>query len=79
MGELLGRRELDRARCLTVSGRMSYEIVFKAYKAAVPFLVSVSAPSSMAVETADRLDMTLVAFCREDRLTVYSHPGRITG
>ena len=70
---------LSDAAILLVSGRVSYEIVYKAYRAQIPFLLAVSAPSSMAVETADRLGMTLVAFCRDDRATVYSHQENLVG
>ena len=66
-----------KAKFLTVSGRISYEIVSKALVAGIPFLGSVSAPSTLAVETADKAGMTLLAFCRNDKLTVYTHPERM--
>ena len=77
IGDLLNRNLLPLCKILTVSGRLSYEIVSKARMAGIPFLASVSAPSSLAVETADKAGITLMAFCRQDRLTVYSHPERV--
>lgn len=77
VGELVDAGRLGDAYYLTVSGRVSYEIVYKAYYAAVPCILAVSAPSSMAVETAQRLGITLVAFCREKRATVYSNLGTL--
>lgn len=77
IGALLLNKQLDKARILTVSGRISYEIVNKALMAGIPFLASVSAPSSMAVENAKAAGMTLLAFCRTDKCTVYSHPERV--
>ena len=62
---------------LLVSGRMSFEIVQKAAVAGVPILCAVSAPSSLAVEAADRLGQTVVGFLRGDRFNVYTHPERI--
>lgn len=62
---------------LCVSGRISYEIVFKAYRARVPVVCGVSAPSSLAVDMAERFGLTLVAFCRAPRLCVFSHTHRV--
>ena len=45
--------------------------------AGVPILCAVSAPSSLAVQTAERLGMTLVGFLRADGFNVYTHPERI--
>ena len=77
IGDLLHRGILEQARCLTVSGRISYEIVSKARAVGIPFLASVSAPSSLAVDTADACGMTLLAFCRQGKLTIYTHPEHI--
>ena len=76
VGALVSEDRLARARVFAVSGRLSYEIVFKAFHARIPFLLSVSAPSSMAVEMAQQFGLTLVAYCREDRATVYSRAER---
>lgn len=78
IGALLLKGDLQQADCITVSGRISYEIVSKVMKAGIPMLASVSAPSSMAIETADAAGITLMAFCRNDKLTVYTHPERLT-
>jgi len=74
IGSLLLSKQLDKARCLLVSGRVSYEIVSKTYLAGIPFLAAVSAPSSMAVDFCKNAGITLMAFCRNDYFTVYSHP-----
>lgn len=62
---------------LVVSGRLSYEIVHKAVAAGIPIIVAVSAPSSLAVDLAERWRVTLVGFVRGQTFNVYSHPGRI--
>lgn len=62
---------------LMVSGRLSFEIVQKAAAAGIPILSAVSAPSSLAVELAEDIGMTLVGFLREPNFNIYSHPERI--
>ena len=64
---------------LLVSGRGGFEIVQKALVAGVPILASVSAPSSLAVQLARELRMTLVGFLRGRRFVIYSGAERIEG
>ena len=64
---------------LLVSGRGGFEIVQKALVAGVPVLASVSAPSSLAVQLARELRMTLVGFLRGRRFVIYSGEERIEG
>jgi FdhD protein len=64
-------------RLLMVSGRVSFEIVQKAAVAGIPIVCAVSAPSDLAIETADRLGVTLVGFLRGDGFNVYAHDARI--
>ena len=64
-------------RVLTVSGRVSFEIVQKAAVAGIPIVCAVSAPSDLAIETAERLGVTLVGFLRGDGFNVYANDARI--
>ena len=73
IGVLWREKRLEQATIGVVSSRVSYEIVAKVHRAKIPFLLAVSAPSSMAVELCHKLGITLVGFCREDRATVYTH------
>ncbi len=78
IGYLVNKNQLSEAKCLTVSGRISYEIVSKAFAAKIPILAAVSAPSSLAVDFAKELGITLFGFCRESKATCYSHTERVT-
>lgn len=78
VGEAVLAGDLPLAeRLLQVSGRVSFEIVQKAARAGIPIVCAVSAPSSLAVETAEHLGMTVVGFARDGRFNVYTHPERI--
>ena len=57
---------------LVISGRGGFEIVQKAVAAGLGALVAVSAPTSLAVETARQFGLTLLGFAREGVATVYS-------
>ncbi|OAI54502.1 sufurtransferase FdhD [Planctomycetaceae bacterium SCGC AG-212-F19] len=62
---------------LLVSGRVSYEIVQKAVSASLPLIAAVGAPSSLAVELAERFNLTLVGFLRPDTMNVYANAARV--
>jgi FdhD protein len=89
--EDLGRHSaLDKAigKCLldklpmkgcaaVLSGRVSLEMVTKAARAGLELITAVSAPSSFAIEAADRWNITLCGFVRPGKINVYAHPERI--
>ncbi len=82
LDKLIGRMALDartplRRSVLLVSGRVSFEIVQKAAMAGIPIACAVSAPTDLAVEAAERLNLTLIGFLRGDGFNVYTHPERI--
>ena len=62
-----------------VSSRASYEMVYKAAAVGIELIMAVSAPTSLAVEFAERSGVSLVGFARPGRHNIYTFPDRITG
>jgi len=77
IGHLIRNEVLDKVVLITISGRVSYEIISKAYKAKIPIVAAVSAPSSKAVQVSQDVGITLLAFCRDEQFTIYSREKRI--
>ncbi len=73
---LEGRLPL-RQHILLVSGRASFELVQKAVQAGIPIMGAVSAPSSLAVDTARTFGVTLIGFLRGKRFNVYARADRL--
>lgn len=80
--KLVGLALLERSlplseRVLALSGRVGYELVQKAALAGISVVAAVSAPSSLAVTTAERLGVCLAGFVRPPTANVYAHPERL--
>ncbi len=74
---LLDKRLPAIDRGIVVSGRASFELLQKTMMAGCPMLAAVGAPSSLAVDLAERFDMTLAGFVRDGRANVYANPRRV--
>lgn len=81
LDKLLGRRVEEgidwQHGAALVSSRASYEMVQKAAMCGVEILFAVSAATALAVEVAERCNLTLVGFCKPGRATIYTHPQRL--
>jgi FdhD protein len=64
---------------VALSGRVSLEMVGKCARAGIELISAISAPTSMAVDVADLCHITLCAFVRDTRATVFTHRARIAG
>ena len=79
IGLLIARNVRTSAEVLWVSGRISFEIVLKVCRAGIPVLTAVSSPTSLAIETARSVGMTLLGFCRDGRATLFCGADNILG
>ncbi|EAW0684666.1 formate dehydrogenase accessory sulfurtransferase FdhD [Salmonella enterica] len=81
LDKLLGRRATEgeewRQGAALVSSRASYEMVQKSAMCGVEILFAVSAATTLAVDVAERCNLTLVGFCKPGRATIYTHPQRL--
>lgn len=78
VGDLLINNKISQAKVLTYSGRTSYEMVSKAFRAKIPVIASVSAPSSLSIDFAKEFGLTLIGFARDTEATCYSGSERMT-
>ncbi len=77
IGSLFLDDRLCRARLLTLSSRISYELVQKAARARIPVILAVSRPTALAVKLATALGMTLATLGKDDCLMIYCHARRL--
>lgn len=78
VGSALQRDDLELSGAgLLLSGRTSFELVQKAALAKIELIAAIGAPSSLAIELADSLGITLVGFLRASGFNVYCHAHRI--
>ena len=78
IGYVLEKKLLNPAnQFLTCSGRLNFELVQKALMSNIGVLIGVGAPTSLAIDLANKFDMTLVGFVKQDSFNIYSNKERI--
>tara|TARA_R110002124_G_scaffold210796_1_gene377235 strand:+ start:2441 stop:3256 length:816 start_codon:yes stop_codon:yes gene_type:complete len=78
VGDLIQTNKLPNAYCMLVSGRVSYEIVSKAFFAKIGIIVAVSACSSLAIDYAKEFGICLIGFSRTNKMTIYANPTKVS-
>ncbi len=79
VGRLFLEEKLDRAKLLTLSSRISYELVQKAARARIPVILAISRPTALGVKLASKLNMTLATLSLDDGLIVFCNAHRFKG
>ena len=64
-------------KILPTSGRASYEMAIKAIHMKIPIIAAISAPTSLALQTAQECRLTIIGYLRRIRMNVYTHPYRL--
>lgn len=77
IGESVLKNIFLKDKIIILSGRVSLEMILKAAKMQIPIIISKSAPTSMSVALAKRLNITLVGFVRGRKMNIYSNGQRI--
>ena len=78
IGFVLKKELLDNSsQFLTCSGRLNFDLVQKALMANIGVLIGVGAPTSLAIDLANKFDMTLVGFVKDESFNIYSNKERI--
>lgn len=77
VGAVAGLTLETGAGAVLMTSRLSVELVQKTAVMGCPLLVAISAPTSLAIDTAEAAGVTLVAVARDDGFEVFTHPGRL--
>ena len=78
IGQALFQGKGKEAKVVVLSSRLSYEMVQKAAGLGVEIIAGASAPTSLAIDLARELDITLIGFLRPGRANIYNAPERVT-
>ena len=76
-GKLFLEDRISCARLLTLSSRISYELVQKSARARIPVILAISRPTALAIDLAAALNMTLASLGKGESLMIYTHPRRL--
>jgi FdhD protein len=78
IGNALNEKQIDpKNQFITCSGRLNFELVQKVLMTNIGLMVGVGAPTSLAIDLANRFDMTLIGFVKEDSFNIYTNNQKV--
>ena len=78
IGNALNENQIDpKNQFITCSGRLNFELVQKVLMTNIGLMIGVGAPTSLAIDLANRFDMTLIGFVKEDSFNVYTNNQKV--
>ena len=78
IGNALNKNQIDpKTQFITCSGRLNFELVQKVLMTNIGLMIGVGAPTSLAIDLANRFDMTLIGFVKEDSFNIYTNNQKV--
>ena len=78
IGNALSENQIDpKTQFITCSGRLNFELVQKVLMTNIGLMIGVGAPTSLAIDLANRFDMTLIGFVKEDSFNIYTNNQKV--
>ena len=78
IGNALDENQIDhKTQFITCSGRLNFELVQKVLMTNIGLMIGVGAPTSLALDLANRFDMTLIGFVKEDSFNIYTNNQKV--
>ena len=78
IGNALNKNQIDpKTQFVTCSGRLNFELVQKVLMTNIGLMIGVGAPTSLAIDLANRFDMTLIGFVKEDSFNIYTNNQKV--
>ena len=78
IGNALNKNQIKpKKQFITCSGRLNFELVQKVLMTNIGLMIGVGAPTSLAIDLANRFDMTLIGFVKEDSFNIYTNNQKV--
>jgi FdhD protein len=78
VGSILIKEKLDpKNQFITCSGRLNFELVQKVLMTNIGIMIGVGAPTSLAIDLANKFDMTLIGFVKRDSFNIYTNNKKV--
>ncbi len=78
IGDALNKNQIEpKNQFITCSGRLNFELVQKVLMTNIGLMIGVGAPTSLAIDLANRFDMTLIGFVKEDSFNIYTNNQKV--